>query len=62
MSKYLVTLYGVDSNETQGYTNLHDTLTYEGYPTEEEVFQELERRYGVVYFADFEVEEVDAND
>jgi hypothetical protein len=57
MNEHTVTIYGVDSSETQGYTSLHDTLTFMGYPTDEEVLEELERRYGVVYFADFEVED-----
>lgn len=58
-TEHVVTVYGVDSAETQGYTRVHDTLTYIGYPTDEEVLEDLEKRYGVVYFADFEVEESD---
>ena len=61
MSKFLVTIYGVDSIETQGYTRVHDTLTCPEYPTDEDVLAAIEDHYGVVYFADFEVEEVDAN-
>lgn len=59
LTEHVVTVYGVDSSETQGYTRVHDTLTYMGYPTDEEVLEDLEKRYGVVYFADFEVSEDD---
>lgn len=56
MAEHTVMVYGVDSSETQGYVRVYDTLTFMGYPTDDEVLEELERDYGVVYFADFEVE------
>jgi hypothetical protein len=57
MSEHTVTIYGIDSSETQGYITVHDTFTFMEYPTDEEVLEELERWYGIVYFADFEVED-----
>lgn len=47
-AEYVVTVYGVDSEETQGYADIFQQFFFDHYPSSDEVIMELDKLYGRV--------------